>query len=135
MATTVLIVEDNALNLKFFDDLLQSHGYDTLPAHTGEEALSLAAKRRPDVVLLDLRLPGISGLEVCTRLKADAATKSIPVVAVTAMTLREDEARMRAAGCDGYLKKPIAGKLLLETVAEMTARTQGPRPTTAGNLT
>ena len=122
MARTVLIVEDNALNLKFFDDLLQANGYDTMPARDGEEALALLAGQRPDLVLLDLRLPGMSGFDVVTLLKADATLKSIPVVAVTALTLREDEARLRAAGCDGYLKKPVTAKLLLDTVAEMTAR-------------
>src|SRR6185436_13315695 len=108
MTRTVLIVEDNLLNLKYFDDLLQANGYQTLTARDGEEALELLDReRRPDLVLLDLRLPGISGFEVAARLKGDHVLKTIPVLVVSALALRPEQADLDRMGCEGYLKKPV----------------------------
>lgn len=121
MAKTILIVEDNALNLRFFNDLLQAKGFDTLQARDGETALDMIRGRRPDLVLLDMRLPGISGFDVAQRLKSDGAFRGVPIVAITAMVAPEDEMRSREAGCDAYLRKPIGMDVLLETVERMTA--------------
>ena len=121
MAKTILIVEDNALNLRFFNDLLQAHGFDTVQARDGETALDLVRAGRPDLVLLDMRLPGMSGFDVAQRLKADGALRSVPILAVTALATPEDETQSRAAGCDAYLRKPVGMDMLLETIEKMTA--------------
>src|SRR5690606_30538629 len=99
---TILVVEDNILNLKLFGDLLHAHGYRTLLSRRGEEALTLARRHRPDLILLDLQLPEISGLEVATRLRADSELSDIPVIAVSAFTLMSDLERLFGAGCDAY---------------------------------
>lgn len=119
MAATVLIVEDNALNLKYLNDLLQARGYDTVTARRGEEGLALAGRRRPDLLLLDLKLPGLSGFELAARFKADPVLAGVPIVAVTALALKEDEARARGAGCAAYLRKPVSAEGLLETVRNL----------------
>jgi two-component system cell cycle response regulator DivK len=119
MTRTVLIVEDNVLNQKYFNDLLQANGYQTLTADDGEEALAVLGRERPDLVLLDLRLPGISGFEVAARLKGDQALRTIPVLMVSALALRPEEADLDRMGCDGYLKKPVAAETLLTTVERM----------------
>ena len=116
MARTVLIVEDNALNLKFFSDLLQAEGYDTLQAGDGEAAFVAAGTRRPDLILMDLRLPGLSGFDAATRFKADRDLASIPIVAVSALASKADEARARSAGCVSYLRKAVSASDLLEMV-------------------
>src|SRR5690242_3603562 len=103
MAKTVLIVEDNELNMKLFHDLLEAHGYATLVTRNGIEALDLARKFRPDLILMDIQLPEVSGLEVTKRLKDDPALQDIPVVAVTAFAMKGDEERILAGGCQAYL--------------------------------
>ena len=103
----VLVVEDNALNLELVVVLLKQGGCEVLVAETAEAGLRLARGERPDLVLMDLQLPGMTGYEAVQRLKGDAATASIPVVALTAQAMRGDEARARAAGCDAYLTKPV----------------------------
>lgn len=104
----ILIVEDNELNLKLFRDLLEAHGFDTLFTRDGLEVLALARQHNPDLILMDIQLPEISGLEVTRLLKEDATLKNIPVIAVTAFAMKGDEERIRAAGCEDYLSKPIS---------------------------
>ena len=117
MAKTVLIVEDNELNMKLFHDLLEAHGYQTVGTRNGIEALELARKHKPDLVLMDIQLPEVSGLEVTKWLKDDPTLKSIPVVAVTAFAMKGDEERILQGGCEGYISKPISVPHFLETIA------------------
>lgn len=116
MPKTVLIVEDNELNMKLFHDLLEAHGYQTVETRNGMEALDLARKYRPDLILMDIQLPGVSGLEVTKWLKNDPALKAIPIVAVTAFAMKGDEERIREGGCEAYLSKPISVAKFIETV-------------------
>ena len=116
MSKTVLIVEDNELNMKLFHDLLDAQGYETLQTREGLQALALAREHRPDLILMDIQLPEISGLEVTKWLKEDADLAWIPVVAVTAFAMKGDEERIREGGCEAYLSKPISVSLFLETV-------------------
>jgi len=116
MAKTVLIVEDNELNMKLFHDLLEAHGYGTVGTRNGIEALDLARKHRPDLILMDIQLPEVSGLEVTKWLKDDPDLKAIPVVAVTAFAMKGDEERIREGGCEAYLSKPISVGKFIETI-------------------
>jgi two-component system cell cycle response regulator DivK len=116
MAKTVLIVEDNELNMKLFHDLLEAHGYKTVGTRNGIEALDLARKHRPDLILMDIQLPEVSGLEVTKWLKDDQELKAIPVVAVTAFAMKGDEERIREGGCEAYLSKPISVGKFIETI-------------------
>ncbi len=116
MAKTVLIVEDNELNMKLFHDLLESYGYDTMGTRSGIEALELARTHRPDLILMDIQLPDVSGLEVTKWIKADPDLRRIPVVAVTAFAMNGDEERIRQGGCEAYLSKPISIAKFMETV-------------------
>lgn len=116
MAKTVLIVEDNELNMKLFRDLLEAHGYQTSGTSNGVEALDLVRKLRPDLVLMDIQLPQVSGLEVTRWIKDDPELRSIPVVAVTAFAMKGDEERIREGGCEAYLSKPISVGKFIETV-------------------
>ena len=115
-AATVLLVEDNPHNRKIFSGMLAHHGFIVREAETGELALSSVAEQRPDIILMDLSIPGIDGWECTRRLKADPATNAIPIIALTAHAMRGDEERARAAGCDGYLSKPISPKKVVEEV-------------------
>lgn len=117
--TVVLIVEDNPRNLKLVHDLLEHFGYRTLEASTAEDGLALARAHRPDLVLMDVQLPGMDGVQALARLRADPATSGIPVVAVTAFAMKEDRARFVAAGFDGYVEKPISVREFPGQVAEM----------------
>lgn len=119
MAKKVLIVEDNELNMKLFHDLLDAQGYETLQTREGLEALSLAREQRPDLILMDIQLPEISGLEVTKWLKADDELSSIPVVAVTAFAMKGDEERIRQGGCEAYISKPISVSGFLETIRQL----------------
>ena len=116
MAKTVLIVEDNDLNMKLFNDLLEAHGYGTLQTRNGLEAMEIARARRPDLILMDIQLPEVSGLEVTKWLKEDDDLRSIPVIAVTAFAMKGDEERIRQGGCEAYISKPISVAKFLETV-------------------
>src|SRR6195256_4962783 len=116
MAKTVMIVEDNELNMKLFHDLLEAHGYDTIGTRSGTEALDLARRHHPDLILMDIQLPEVSGLEVTKWLKEDQELRSIPVVAVTAFAMKGDEERIREGGCEAYIPKPISVTSFLETV-------------------
>ena len=116
MHKTVLIVEDDYLNMMFYNDVLEAHGYNTLQASDGRPVLAMAREHKPDLILMDMQLPGVSGMELTRSLKQDEEARNIPVVAVTAMAMRGDEDRIRAAGCDGYLSKPIGVAGFIETV-------------------
>ena len=112
----ILIVEDNPKNLKLVRDILQVTGYQTVEAETGEEGVRLARERQPALILMDIQLPGMSGIEALGRLRADAATRTIPVIAVTASVMAQDRERVMAAGFDGFQGKPISVRELLATV-------------------
>jgi two-component system cell cycle response regulator DivK len=113
----ILVVEDNEKNMKLVRELLEATGYRPLEATTGSVALDLALEHRPDLVLMDIRLPDIDGLEALSRLRADERTATIPVLAVTAQAMQGDRERFLAAGFDGYLSKPIDVGELLEAVS------------------
>jgi two-component system cell cycle response regulator DivK len=113
---TVLIVEDNELNMKLFHDLLAAHGYTTIQTRNGLEALELARRHRPALILMDIQLPEVSGLEVTKWLKEDDELRTIPVVAITAFAMKGDEERIRSGGCEAYISKPISVSGFLETV-------------------
>ena len=112
----ILIVEDNDLNLKLFKDLLEAHGYATLHTSDGFQVMDLARTNRPDLILMDIQLPEVSGIEVTGWLKSDEELKKIPVIAITAFAMRGDEEKIRAGGCDDYLSKPIAVHQFIATV-------------------
>ncbi len=115
MSKTVLIVEDNELNMKLFHDLLDAHGYATLQTRNGMEALALAREHRPDLILMDIQLPEVSGLEVTKWIKEDENLKSIPVVAVTAFAMKGDEEKVGEGGCESYIAKPISVGTVIDT--------------------
>jgi len=112
----VLIVEDNLLNMKLFNDVLVAHGYATLQARDGPGALALARRHRPSLILMDIQLPEVSGLQVTKWLKEDKDLQMIPVVAITAFAMKGDEQKIRDGGCEGYIAKPISIESLLRTV-------------------
>ena len=120
-AKTVLVVEDNELNMKLFHDLLEAHGYNIIQTKDGMEALRLARQHQPDLILMDIQLPEVSGLEVTKWLKEDDTLKSIPVVAVTAFAMKGDEEKIREGGCEAYIAKPISVASFLETVERFLA--------------
>lgn len=111
-----MIVEDNELNMKLFNDLLQANGYDTVQSRDGVRAKEIARAERPDLILMDIQLPEISGLDVTKDLKDDPELHSIPVIAVTAFAMTGDEERIRQGGCEAYISKPISVVKFLETV-------------------
>ena len=112
----VLIVEDNDLNMKLFNDLLVAHGYVTLQTKDGVEALALARQHRPDLSLMDIQLPEVSGLQVTQWIKEDDDLRTIPIIAVTAFAMKGDEEKMRDGGCEAYIAKPISVMSFLRTV-------------------
>ncbi len=116
MKKRILIVEDNDLNLKLFRDLLTAHGYETIETKEGREAIRLTKDERPDLILMDIQLPEISGLDVTRQLKADANISSIPIIAVTAFAMKDDEEKILSAGCEAYISKPISIVSFLNTV-------------------
>ena len=116
MTKKVMIVEDNELNMKLFHDLLHSQGYETVETNNGLEALDLARDNKPDLILMDIQLPEVSGLEVTKWLKEDEELKEIPVIAVTAFAMKGDEQRIRDGGCEAYISKPITISNFLETI-------------------
>jgi two-component system cell cycle response regulator DivK len=126
---TILIVEDNATNMKLSSFLLESADYSVLMASTAEMGVAIARTQHPDLILMDIQLPGMDGLQATALLKADAATRDIPVLALTALAMKGDEERIRAAGCDGYIAKPLDYKAFLaEVKATLAARGVSPRP-------
>ncbi|MEA2624827.1 MAG: two-component system, cell cycle response regulator DivK [Candidatus Binatota bacterium] len=117
----VLIVEDNVANMKLAVFLLQSAGHDVLSTTSAEAGLTLARDEQPSLILMDIQLPGMDGLEATALLKQDAATRAIPVIALTALAMKGDEERIRAAGCDGYIAKPMRYQEFLAVVAATLA--------------
>jgi two-component system, cell cycle response regulator DivK len=117
MPARILVVEDNPLNLKLIRDVLEFHGFDVLTAQSGEEGVTLASGESPDLVLMDLQLPGIGGHEALLQMRADPRCRSVPVVAVTAFAMKDDIERARKAGFDGYIAKPISVRALPEQLA------------------
>jgi two-component system, cell cycle response regulator DivK len=119
----ILIVEDNDLNMKLFNDLLAAHGYDILQSRDGADALTLAREHRPDLILMDIQLPDVSGLEITRSIKEDEALRMIPVVAVTAFAMKGDREKMREGGCEDYIAKPISVIGFLQIVERLLSRT------------
>ncbi len=115
-AKSVLIVEDNELNMKLFNDLLEAHGYRVLQTRDGLSALDIAREHRPDLILMDIQLPEVSGIEVTKWLKEDDELRSIPVIAVTAFAMKGDEEKIREGGCEAYISKPISVSHFLEQI-------------------
>lgn len=118
MTKTVLIVEDNELNMKLFHDLLDAHGIGTLQTSDGMEALEIAREHHPDLILMDIQLPEVSGLEVTKWIKEDESLSDIPIVAVTAFAMKGDEEKIREGGCEAYIAKPISVTDFMDTVRQ-----------------
>jgi two-component system cell cycle response regulator DivK len=119
----VLVIEDNPSNMALAEFLLQSAGHTVLKASDAEAGLMLARDEQPHLILMDIQLPGMDGLAATALLKGDVATRAIPVIALTALAMKGDEERIRAAGCDGYIAKPMPYQEFLEAVAAQLART------------
>jgi two-component system cell cycle response regulator DivK len=120
---TILIVEDNPANMTLAVFLMKSEGHTVLSATDAEAGLTMAREERPDLILMDIQLPGMDGLEAVAQLKRQPSTGAIPVIALTALAMKGDEERIRAAGCDGYIAKPMRYKEFLATIASQLART------------
>ena len=116
MQKTVLIVEDNELNMKLFHDLLEAHGIGTSETRDGLKVLEIAREKKPDLILMDIQLPEVSGLDVTKWLKADPELRHIPVIAITAFAMKGDEQKIREGGCEDYISKPISVTRFLEVV-------------------
>lgn len=116
MKKTVLIVEDNELNMKLFRDLLDAHGIDTIETRSGMEVMDIAREKKPDLILMDIQLPEVSGLDVTKWLKGDEELKNIPVIAVTAFAMKGDEEKIREGGCEDYISKPISVSRFVEVI-------------------
>jgi two-component system cell cycle response regulator DivK len=123
--STILVVEDNATNMTLSTFLLESAGHTVVAATSAELGLTLALECRPDLILMDIQLPGMDGLQATALLKGNAATRGIPVIALTALAMKGDEERIRAAGCDGYIAKPLAYKEFLVVIREHLAKSAG----------
>ena len=113
----ILIIEDNVANMKLATFILESAGHTVIPATDAEAGLTIAREEHPDLILMDIQLPGMDGLQATGILKADPATRAIPVIALTALAMKGDEERIRAAGCDGYIAKPLSYKDFLAIVS------------------
>lgn len=118
----ILVIEDNPANLKLATLLLHKAGHVVTSARTAEDGLSAVRAEEPDLILMDVQLPGMSGLDATRLLKQDPATRHVPVIAVTALAMKGDEERIRAAGCDGYLAKPLRYQQLWESISALLAR-------------
>ena len=121
MTKRILIIEDQDDNRRIMHDALAASGYMSLEARTGEEGLALAQQEKPDLILIDIQLPGIDGYEVTRRIKRNAELTEIPIIAVTSYALSGDDQKAFAAGCDGYLTKPVSPRLLLAKIREYLA--------------
>ena len=124
IAKRILVVEDNELNMKLFCDILEANGYETIKSTDGASALELARKHHPDLILMDIQLPDVSGLEVTKRIREDSLVSKIPIVAVTAFAMRGDEEKIRDGGCEAYIAKPISVSRFLETVDKFSGRSE-----------
>ena len=120
----ILVVEDNPLNLKLFTDLLEYHGYTLITTTLGRAALDLAREHRPDLIVLDIQLPDITGMEVALHLKADEATRAIPIIAITAFAMSGDREKILASGCDDYMAKPFHVQTFLKTIDQYASQTK-----------
>lgn len=116
MTKKILIVEDNDLNLKLFNDLLEAHGYQTIEIRDGLDAVAVVKRHKPDLILMDIQLPEISGLDVTKKIKADKEISEIPIIAVTAFAMKDDEEKILRAGCQAYISKPISIVNFLDTI-------------------
>ena len=125
MTKKILIIEDNDLNLKLFRDLLEANNYITVETKEGLNALDLAKREMPDLILMDIQLPEISGLDVTRRIKSDAQVCDIPIIAVTAFAMKDDEEKILRAGCEAYISKPISITNFLETVKQFLDQAEG----------
>ena len=125
MTKSILIVEDNELNMKLFHDLLMAQGYQVLQSREGVQGFQTAREQKPDLIVMDIQLPAISGLEVTRWLKEDSDLAAIPVVAVTAFAMKGDETRILEGGCEAYIAKPISVTQFLETVARLLGEPSG----------
>jgi two-component system cell cycle response regulator DivK len=123
-AKRILVVEDNELNMKLFCDILEANNYETIQAVDGTTALALTRKHHPDLVLMDIQLPEVSGLEVTKWIRDDPTISKIPIVAVTAFAMRGDEEKIREGGCEAYIAKPISVNHFLETVDKYAGRSE-----------
>ena len=119
MPKRVLVVEDNELNMKLFNDLLEANGYEVIQTRDGLSALELARKHKPDLILMDIQLPEVSGIEVTKWLKEDDELRRIPVIAVTAFAMKGDEQKIREGGCEAYISKPISVSHFLDTIRRL----------------
>jgi two-component system, cell cycle response regulator DivK len=126
-AKRILVVEDNELNMKLLNDVLEAHGYEVISTGQGEVAIEWAQQYRPELILMDLQLPDLSGLEATKRLKANAETRDIPVIAVTAFAMAGDEKRALDHGCDAYVAKPIVLREFLDLIAGFIGEPPGSR--------
>ncbi len=118
MGKRILVIEDQEDNRQIVRDLVTANGYELVEATTGEEGIQMAAQERPDLILMDIQLPGIDGYEVTRRIKANAQLRQIPIIAVTSYALSGDDKKAFAAGCDGYVTKPYSPRLLLAKIRE-----------------
>jgi two-component system cell cycle response regulator len=125
MKGRILVVDDHPMNLKLASDLMQIEGYTVDRAEDAEQAMEAIRRAQPDLILMDVALPGVDGLSLTQEIKADPATRHIPIVALTAFAMKGDEERVRAAGCDGYIAKPIDTRKLPSQVEKMLARARG----------
>ncbi|KJZ82189.1 Chemotaxis protein CheV [Candidatus Liberibacter solanacearum] len=116
MPKKVMIVEDNELNMKLFRDLIETSGYMSIQTRSGLEALEIARQHKPDIIIMDIQLPEISGLEITKQIKEDNELQDIPVIAVTAFAMKGDEERIRKGGCEAYISKPISLSIFMETI-------------------
>ena len=116
MGKKILIVEDNDLNLKLFKDLLEAHGYETFEIRDGLDAVAVVKRHQPDLILMDIQLPEISGLDITKKIKADKDIAHIPIIAVTAFAMKDDEEKILRAGCQSYISKPISIANFLDTI-------------------
>lgn len=116
MAKKILIVEDNELNMKLFNDLLEAHGFETVTTRDGTKALAMTRQEKPDLILMDIQLPEVSGLDITREIKAEDDIKNIPIIAVTAFAMKGDEDKIKECGCNGYISKPISIVTFIETI-------------------
>jgi len=121
MSNRILVVEDNEMNMQLFEYLLEESGFEIVKATTGEEALSLARESKPDLILMDIHLPGMDGLSVVRELKAGGDMEGVPILALTAHAMRGDKDRFLQAGCDGYISKPIDVKTFIPSIQQFLA--------------
>jgi two-component system cell cycle response regulator DivK len=120
----VLVVEDNELNLKLFCDLLRAHGYEAEPVRDGWDAVERARETRPDLIVMDIQLPHVTGLELIETIKSDEMLKTVPIMAVTAYAAKGDEERIREAGAEAYVSKPVTVLRFMEAVRGLTKEVQ-----------